>query len=397
MVNKMIEKYSRVYATINLDAIRTNVEHMKANIAPETQMIGVIKTDGYGHGAVPIAKELEPLDYMFGFAVATTEEAMILRECGIRKPILILGYTFPYSYEDMIRQEIRPVVFREDMIEQLSETACGLGQKAKVHIKVDTGMSRIGIRPDEEGMAFVKKALKLPGIHVEGILTHFAKADEADKSAAHKQRKSFEAFIHRIEMETEYRIPICHCSNSAGIVEMKEANMDVVRTGITLYGLWPSSEVARDIVELQPAMELKSCMIYIKEIEPGMAVSYGGTYVAEHKTKVATVPVGYGDGYPRGLSNKGYVLVHGKRAPIIGRICMDQFMIDVTQIPEAAEGDAVTLIGKDGTEQITMEELGEASGRFNYELACCIGKRVPRIYLKSGRVVGTKDYFHDLG
>lgn len=397
MVNRMIEKYSRVYATVNLDAICNNMNHMKENIAPKTQMIGVIKTDGYGHGAVPIAKELEPLAYMYGFAVATIEEAMILRECGIRKPILILGYTFPYCYEEIIRHDIRPVVFRYDTLEQLSQVAGRMKRNVKVHIKVDTGMARIGIQTDDEGMDFVKKAWEMPGIEIEGILTHFSKADESDKTTTHLQRKAFEDFIDRIEAEIGYRIPMCHCSNSAGIVEMKEANMDAVRAGITLYGLWPSSEVAQNLVEIQPAMEVKSRIIYIKEIEPGTPVSYGGTYIANSKTKVATIPVGYGDGYPRGLSNKGYVLVHGKRVPIIGRVCMDQFMVDVTQLTDVAEGDVVTLIGKDGEEQITMEELGEISGRFNYELACCIGKRVPRIYLKSGKVVGTKDYFHDFG
>lgn len=393
----MIEKYSRVYATVDLDAIRTNTENMKANIAPETQMIGVIKTDGYGHGAVPIARELEMLEYMYGFAVATPEEAMILRECGIRKPILILGYTFPYSYEEIIQQEIRPVVFRYDMLKQLSEIAGQIGKSVKIHLKVDTGMSRIGIWPDEEGLTFVKKALEMPDIEVEGILTHFAKADEKDKMSAYRQLETFEKFIRQIEQETGYKIPLSHCSNSAGIIEMQNANMDAVRAGITLYGLWPSADVERGIVALQPAMELKSHIVYIKEIEPGMEVSYGGIYRATQRTRVATIPIGYGDGYPRGLSGKGFVLIHGKRAPIIGRVCMDQLMADVTQIPETAEGDEVTLIGRDGEEQITMEELGEQSGRFNYELACCIGKRVPRIYLKAGKVIHTKDYFHDLG
>ena len=391
----MIEEYSRVYATVDLDAIHSNMDHMKANIAAETKMIGVIKTDGYGHGAIPIAKELEELDYMFGFATATVEEAMILRNSGISKPILILGYTFPYSYEEMIRNDIRPAVFRYDMIEQLSERALRIGKKAKIHVKVDTGMSRIGVTSDKEGMDFIGKVLKTPGIEVEGVFTHFAKADEKDKTAVLLQINRFKEFIRNIEKETGYHIPICHCSNSAGIVELKEANMNVVRAGITMYGLWPSEEVAKDIVELKPAMELKSRIIYKKEVEPGTAVSYGGIFVANRKTSVATIPVGYGDGYPRGLSNKGEVLVHGRRAPVIGRVCMDQFMIDVTDIPEAAEGDEVTLIGKDGTETITMEELGGISGRFNYELACCIGKRVPRIYLKSGKIVGTKDYFHD--
>lgn len=404
MDSNRMEKYSRVCATVDLDAIRFNMDSMKANIAPETKIVGVIKTDGYGHGAVPIAKELEPLDYMFGFATATAEEAMILRSCGIRKPIIILGYTFPYSYRDMIDNDIRLTVFRDDMAQQLSKCAAepeidrdGKNdvKKAKIHIKVDTGMSRIGIRPDEEGIAFVKRVLHLPGIEVEGIFTHFAKADELDKTNAEEQIRSFKEFIARTEAETGYKIPVCHCSNSAGIVELKEANMDVVRAGITLYGLWPSGEVAKDIVKLRPAMELKSRIVYVKEVEPGTAVSYGGTFVAERRTRVATIPVGYGDGYPRGLSNKGYVLLHGRKAPVIGRVCMDQFMIDVTDIGEAAEGDEVTLIGRDKENCITMEELGELSGRFNYELACCIGKRVPRIYLKSGKIVGTKDYFHD--
>lgn len=389
------EKYSRIYASVDLDAIRLNMENMKKNIAPETKIMAVIKADGYGHGAAPVAKELEPLDYLAGFAVATAEEAVILRKCGIRKPLLVLGYTFPCFYEEMIDYEIRPAVFRPDMIEQLSACAEKRGRKAKVHIKVDTGMSRIGIRPDEEGMELVKKVLGTPGLELEGIFTHFARADERDKSAAEEQLSRFWRFTDRIEAETGYHIPVRHCSNSAGIVEMRKANMDMVRAGIILYGLWPSEEVSRDIVSLRPVMEVKSRIVYIKEIEAGTPVSYGGTFTARRKTRIATIPAGYGDGYPRGLSGKGSVLVRGKRAPILGRVCMDQFMADVTDIPDAAEGDTVTLIGRDGDGRITMEELGEQSGRFNYELACCMGKRVPRIYLKSGKIVGTKDYFHD--
>ena len=394
-IKEIQEKYSRIYASVDLDAIRLNADNMKRNITPETKIMGVIKTDGYGHGAAPIAKELEPLDYLAGFATATAEEAVILRKCGIRKPILVLGYTFPCSYGEMINHEIRPAVFRPDMIEQLSACARKQNKKAKVHIKVDTGMSRIGIRPDGEGMELVKMALDAPELELEGIFTHFARADERDKSAAESQLARFRQFTDRIEAETGYRIPVRHCSNSAGIVEMREADMDMVRAGIILYGLWPSEEVARDILPLRPVMEVKSRIIYIKEIEAGTPVSYGGTYTAQKKTRVATIPVGYGDGYPRGLSGKGSVLVRGKRAPILGRVCMDQFMVDVTDIPQAEEGDPVTLIGRDGDGQITMEELGGLSGRFNYELACCIGKRVPRIYLKAGKIVGTKDYFHE--
>lgn len=396
----MKEEYQRVYAEVNLDAVRSNMDHMKANIAPETKMIGVIKTDGYGHGAIPIAKELESIQYMYGFAVATAEEAFILRQSGIAKPILILGYTFPYSYEKLIREEIRMTVFRYDTLEELSAIAAdlqerGIHKKAKIHIKVDTGMSRVGVRPDEEGLAFVRKAFETDGVEVEGIFTHFARADETDKTAVNKQLAEFNRFLALIKERTGREIPVKHCSNSAGIIELPQANLDVVRAGITLYGLWPSGQVRKDIVELTPVLSLYSHIVYIKEIEKGTPVSYGGTFTADHKMRIATIPVGYGDGYARGLSGRGYVLLHGKKAPILGRVCMDQFMVDVSEIPEAAEGDKVTLIGEDGNERITMEELGDISGRFNYEFACDLGKRVPRVYTKGGKILCTKDYYQD--
>lgn len=395
MVITMLEKYQRVYAAVDLDAICYNMEHMHDNLKPGTRMIGVIKTDGYGHGAVPIGRELEKLDYVFGYAVATAEEALILRHAGLTKPILILGYTFPYCYDELIRQEIRPAVFRQDTIDELAACAARLHRTVKVHIKVDTGMTRVGIRPDESGLAFVDKVLHTEGIELEGIFTHFARADETDKSCARKQLDRFREFIRQIEETFDYFIPVKHCSNSAGIVELPEANMDVVRAGITLYGLWPSDEVSRDIVPLKPALALKSHIVYIKEVDEGVAISYGGTYVTPRKMRVATIPVGYGDGYPRGLSNKGYVLIRGKKAPILGRVCMDQFMVSVEDIPDAQEGDEVTLIGADGAEQITMEELGGLSGRFNYELACDLGKRIPRVYMKDGVMVSSKDYYED--
>lgn len=391
----MKENYQRVYAAIDLDAICHNMEQMHGNLSAHTKMIGVIKTDGYGHGAVQIGHELEQMDYVFGYAVATAEEAMILRHAGLDKPILILGYTFPYCYEDLIRQDIRPAVFREDTIDELSACARRLGKNVKVHVKVDTGMTRVGIRPDESGLAFVNKVLHAEGVELEGMFTHFARADERDKASAIEQLARIRTFMELVETKLGYRIPVKHCANSASLIEIREADMDVVRAGITLYGLWPSSEVSRDIVHLQPALSLKSHIIYIKEVEAGVPVSYGGTYVTPERIRIATIPVGYGDGYPRGLSGKGYVLIRGRRAPIIGRVCMDQFMVSVEEIPEAAEGDEVTLIGTDGGEQITMEELGELSGRFNYELACDLGKRIPRVYLKNGRITATKDYYED--
>ncbi len=256
-------------------------------------------------------------------------------------------------------------------------------------------MSRIGIRPDENGLQFIKKALSCERIEVEGIFTHFAKADESDKTSAGKQLDLMSQFIERAEKENGYRFPLRHCSNSAGILEIKEANMDMVRAGITLYGLWPSEEVSRNSISLHPLLSLKSRLVCVKEVEKGAQISYGGTYTAEKNMRIATVPVGYGDGYPRSLSGKGFVLVCGKRAPILGRVCMDQFMVSVEEIPEAEEGTEVTLIGKDGKERITMEELGALSGRFNYELACNLGKRIPRVYLKNGQVTDTKDYYKD--
>lgn len=394
------EDYQRIWAEVDLDAVIGNLEKIKANVTPETLVMAVIKTDGYGHGAVPIARELERLDFVYGYAVATAEEALILRHSDIYKPILILGYTFPYSYEKLIMEEIRMTVFRYDTLKELSDVSValkkqGICKKARIHIKVDTGMSRIGVTPDEEGLTFVKKAFETEGIETEGIFTHFARADEADKTSAISQLTEFKNFLTMVKKETGKEIPVKHCSNSAGIIELPQANMDLVRAGIILYGLWPSDQVRKDIVKLTPALSLYSRIVYVKEIKKGTPVSYGGTFTAPHDMWVATVPAGYGDGYPRGLSGKGYVCLHGKKAAILGRVCMDQFMVDVTEIPETRQGDQVTLIGRDGQEEITMEMLGELSGRFNYELACDLGKRIPRVYKKGGEILCTRDYYQD--
>lgn len=394
-LQEKLESYQRVWSEVDLDAIWENMVHMKENIAENTKILAVIKTDGYGHGGVPIAKMLEQLDFMFGYAAATYEEAHVLREAGVKKPILILGYTFPYCYEELIREEIRPAVYRRDTVEELAAAAAKVGQKAKVHIKVDTGMGRIGITPDEEGLEFVRFLIEHPELEVEGIFTHFAKSDETDKTSANHQLELFQNFIDKIQTELGITIPVKHCSNSAAILEMPQANMDMVRAGITTYGLYPSEEVSKDIVPLRAAMSLYSHIVYCKTIHAGQSVSYGGLFTATKDTRVATIPVGYGDGYPRSLSGKGYVLIHGKKAPILGRVCMDQFMVDISEIPEAMEGDKVTLLGMDGTERITAEELGELSGRFNYEFVCDLGKRIPRVYIQHGEITEVRDYFEN--
>ncbi len=377
-----MKHYDRVWAEVDLDAITENIETIKKRIKPETKIIPVIKTDGYGHGAIPIARALEAEQTIWGYGVATAEEAHALREKGIKKPLLILGYTFPYSYEKMIEEEIRPTVFMLDVAQLLSEKALEMGTVCRIHIKVDTGMTRIGMHPDKEGVELVRQISKLPGIEIEGIFTHFATADEADKSKSYHQMQMFQDFVDEVERELAINIPMKHCSNSAGILEMPEANMDAVRAGIIIYGLWPSKEVHEEReVELKPALALKSRIVYVKMVTANQEISYGGTYITVRDTQVATICIGYGDGYPRSLSNIGHVLINGQKAPILGRVCMDQFMVDVTDIKgEVCVGDVVTLIGRDGDEVITMEELGDLSGRFNYELACDIGKRVPRIY-----------------
>lgn len=386
-IDKIPEYCSRGYAEVNLDAILQNLCNMKAVIDENTQMIGVIKTDAYGHGSVPIAQASEQLDFMWGFAVATPEEAMLLRREGIRKPILILGYSFPYCYETLALEEIRPCVFRTDSLPLLQEAAKKTGRVIKVHIKVDTGMGRIGIAPDEIGLAFVEQVLSCDKIEIEGMFTHFARADEFDKTSAREQLARFRQFGEAVEKRFGIHIPLKHCSNSAGILELPEANLDLVRAGVTMYGLYPSDEVSRESITLTPALSLYSHIVFIKTVPAGQPISYGGTYVTEKTMRVATIPMGYGDGYPRSLSNKGCVLICGKRAPILGRVCMDQFMVDVTEIPEAREGDRVVLLGFDGEEHLSAEELGDASGRFNYELVCDFGKRIPRIYTRQGDII----------
>ena len=375
-------EHNRVCAEIDLDAIAYNMEQMKKRIGDHARLIAVVKADGYGHGAVPVAGMFEACSYVWGYAVACLEEAMELREQGIRKPILVLGCVFPDQFEEMIRYDVRPAVYMESMAELISQEAVRQGKDAFIHIKIDTGMGRIGFPVTEESADAVERISRLPGIRIEGMFTHFAKADERDKTYTFLQH---DRFMRMKELVEKRQVPVRYfdCDNSAGIIDFPDMKHDLARAGIAMYGMYPSDEVDQKAVDLRPALSLVSHVSFVKEVEAGTPISYGGTFVSDRPMRVATIPVGYGDGYPRSLSNKGYVLIHGKRARILGRVCMDQFMADVTDIPETAFMDRVVLVGRDGDEEITVDELADLSGRFNYEFVCCLGKRIPRIYKKS--------------
>lgn len=388
-----MNEYYRVEARINLDAICNNIDEVRRNINDNTKIMAVIKADGYGHGAVALATALK--DKVDAYGIAIIEEGIELRLAGFEKPILILGFTPHQQYEDLLTYDISQTVFQYDMAKKLSDIAVSLGKKAKIHIKVDTGMTRIGFKDTGESIQIIKEISILPNLIIEGLFTHFACADESDKTSVRKQLSRFLLFADKLEKEGIH-IPVKHVSNSASIIDLPEANLDMVRSGIVTYGMYPSDEVNKNSLMLQPALTLKSNVVYVKEVEAGTGISYNSTYITDHDSVIATIPVGYADGYPRQLSSKGRVLIHGKSAPIVGRVCMDQFMVDVTNIPDVIEGDMVTLIGQDGDESISIEEVANLVGSFNYELVCDIGKRVPRVYYKEGKKVGTADYYNCL-
>ena len=387
-----MKEYNRVYAKIDLDAAAYNMEQMKNRIGSGARLIAVVKTDAYGHGAVPLAEVFEKLDYVWGYAVASLDEGMILRKHGIKKPILVLGCVFPDQYDEMVRSEIRAAVYTEEMARGMAEAAKRAGKDAYIHIKIDTGMGRIGFPVSEESAEIIGRISRLENIQIEGMFTHFAKADETDKTYTYGQHKKFMWMKEQME-KRGVEIPYYDCDNSAGIIDFPDMKHDLARAGISTYGMYPSEEVNQDAVDLKPVLSLVSHVIFVKTVEPGTSISYGGTFVAPKQMRVATIPVGYGDGYPRSLSNKGSVLIHGKRARILGRVCMDQFMVDVTDIPDVEFMDQAVLIGEDQDDRITVEELAELSGRFNYEFVCCLGKRIPRVYTSGGRIVKQTDYF----
>ena len=387
-----MKEYYRVYADIDLDAIYENVKNAKALLKKDTKMMAIVKADGYGHGAVEVARQIDELVDAYG--VAILEEGIELRKAGFTKPILILGYTPKPLYPAMIRYDIATAVFTMEMAKEISDTGVAMHKNANIHIKLDTGMSRIGFAITKESKEIIEQIAKLPGIEIKGCFSHFARMDEKDKTKANEQFAKFTKMVNALEKDG-VDLGIRHISNSAGIMEAPEVQMDMVRNGICLYGLYPSEEVQKERLPLKPAMELKAYVSYVKTLEPGVEIGYGGTYTTTKKTRVATIPVGYADGYSRCLSGKGSVLIHGKKAPILGRVCMDQFMVDVTDIDNVCVGDRVTLFGKDGDSCITIEEISAMAHSFNYEFVCDIGKRIPRVYYRHGKVIETKDYYPD--
>lgn len=380
--------FNRVYARVDIDSIRYNVSAMKTCIKPTMQTLAVIKADGYGHGAVMLAKHLDDLvDY---YGVAAIDEAEELRRAGIQKPILIIGYTDCSDFERLLAYNISQAVYSVDECIKLSSHAVSMNKKAKVHLKVDTGMSRIGFSVSEEDIKKASMLFSLPGIEVEGIFTHYAKADETDKTFSHTQKERFLQFIHGLK-QLGYSIPIKHIDNSAGVMELDDDEFDMVRLGIAMYGLYPSEEV-RHTVDLRPAMSLITHVSQIKTLPAGVGISYGGTYTTTKPTKVATLTVGYADGYPRAQSNVGRVLIHGCYAPILGRVCMDQIMVDISDIDNVNIRDEAVLIGNDGDKCIAVEEVAAPAASFNYELICNVARRVPRVYCCEGKDICCVNY-----
>ncbi|MDE5966566.1 MAG: alanine racemase [Lachnospiraceae bacterium] len=373
----MEEKKLRSYVRVDIPAVIHNMNEVKKKVAPDVKVMAVIKADAYGHGALEVGAALRNVADCFG--VATIEEAVELRTAGLLLPILILGYTMHAKYADVIAWDVTQTIYNYEDARLLSAEAGRQGKTAKVHIALDTGMTRIGFPAVADSVAELQRIAALDNIYLEGLFTHMSCADSADKAYAKKQMKRFDDFLELLNA-AGLEIPVKHICNSAGIMEFDDHRYNMVRAGIIIYGLYPSEEVAKERIDLKPALSWYAHVTHVKTTPAGEGVSYGATYVTERPTRIATIGLGYADGYSRALSNKGYVLIRGKRAPIIGRVCMDQFMVDVSEIDGVSVEDVVTLVGADGEQRISVEEIAALAGSFNYEFVCDISKRVPRVY-----------------
>lgn len=374
---------------IDLDAISANFDAIQEKV--QVPVMAVVKADAYGHGAIQVARFLQNKCAFFG--VSSMLEAMELRQAGLTTPILILGHTPVSAFATAVQENIRPTIYRYDDAVSLSEAALKVGKLARFHFAVDTGMSRIGFQATEADADVCAAIAALPGLEPEGIFSHFATADCEDLSRSRQQRERFDRFCAMLE-QRGVKLPIRHMNNSAGLMNF-DRHYGMVRAGIVLYGMYPSAEVDPDLLSLRPALQWLSRVTHVKTLPAGREISYGGTYVTTRETVVATVPVGYADGYRRSLSGKFHVLIRGRKAPILGRICMDQLMVDVTGIPDVTPGDRVTLVGTDGEESISMEEISAVADSFNYEFVCGISRRVPRIYTSGGKTIHSVHYLTD--
>ena len=374
---------------IDLDAISHNIDAVREKAG--VPVMAVIKADAYGHGAVPIARLLRSKCAFFG--VSSMLEALELRRAGIDNPILILGHTPPAAFPEAVRQGIRPAIFRYEDAVALSRAAADAGVTTPFHFALDTGMSRIGFQATEDSADICAKIAALPGLRAEGLFSHFATADCADLTRSRRQAALFDTFDAMLRIRG-VEIPIRHLDNSAGLMNFP-CRYEMVRSGIVTYGMYPSEEVSPALLQLEPALQWVSRITHLKLLEPGREISYGGTFVTTRPTRVATIPVGYADGYRRSLSGKFHVLIRGRKAPILGRVCMDQMMVDVTDIPDVALDDPVTLVGRSGNARITVEQIAAAADSFNYEFVCGISRRVPRFYLSHGQPLHSVHYLLD--
>jgi alanine racemase len=381
----MDEFYRDAWAEINLDAIGENMRIFRRHIGENVKIMAVVKADGYGHGAYEVASKAleEGADYL---GVALLDEALDLRARGILAPILVLSSIPERGIDKAIQNNISMTVYRKEILKSIVQAASSLKKKARVHIKLDTGMGRIGIRDEEELEQLFTLVKASSSIEVEGLFTHFATADEEDTSYFKVQQERFSTFLNRIN-HLKWDIPIIHCNNSAASMFYPEQSLHMIRLGISLYGQYPSPHTRTAGIKLSPAFEWKANITHVKRIKAGESVSYGAVFTAEKETVVATVPVGYADGYNRLLSNRGQVLVKGTRAKIAGRVCMDQFMIDVTGIPGVEAGDEVVLIGRQGTSMISVDEMADWLSTINYEVTCMVSKRIPRVYYENGKQI----------
>ena len=369
--------YRPAWVEIDLKAIRFNLRAIKEKVG-KTKIMAVVKADAYGHGAIEVSRTaLE--EGAYALAVSNMEEALELRDAHIDCPILILGWSPESCYRAAVEHDITLAVFDLSEAQKLAQVAQSMGKMAKVHLKVDTGMSRIGLMPDSEGLKTAEAIIGLNGLEVEGIFSHFAKADEGDKTFAYTQLDRFNKFTAQIEEKTGHKFTLKHIANSAAIMEMPEAHLDMVRAGIILYGNYPSKEVERETFPLKEAMSVKALVARVQKLSQGTTIGYGGTYRLSKDTYVATIPVGYADGYNRRLSNKGLIEYQGRLLKVIGNVCMDQFMVEIDDDIKINVGDTVTLLGGECSE-ISAESMADILGSISYEIDCLFKLRLRRIF-----------------